>query len=431
MKVWPKLFMILVVGYLTMTRAFAYLGVPPAKVFLGEIAIGTFLVTRPRAVLRGWIEPLMQPSPLSEIAIAFACFLGYGLLELLRGLGKEYPAVLALQGFAFHYYPICFFIGLWIATVDRSLLRRTIHLAAWANGLYGVAYIIFLNRIPISVPGTVDVQIFGQPEGSSIVVLGLLCLEKRVSRVWHLLLLNLVVMLCLQVRAEYLGFILGAMLWCFLTRRVGRLLGAFAAVAALLAVGVLADVRAPAPVTRGGQISSREIIGRVVAPFDEELAQQWDPDAKSQAGTAQWRVRWWTRIWEETHQDTESAFLGQGYGYPLAALVGYKERDIRTPHSVFFYALGYGGWIGVAVFFALQLALARTLWHSWHLTGNPFGPVIWLTFLSGAFFGNSFETPFGAVPFYVLLGMSAAPLYTKVFSYAHFTRTYVLQTAGR
>jgi hypothetical protein len=144
-----------------------------------------------------------------------------------------------------------------------------------------------------------------------------------------------------------------------------------------------------------------------------------------------WRVRWWNRIWEETHHDIESAFLGQGYGYPLAALIGYQERDIRTPHSVFFYALGYGGWIGVAIFFALQLALARTLWHAWQLTGNPFGPVIWLTFLSGAFFGNSFETPFGAVPFYVLAGMSAAPLYTKALSYANFTRAHILQVAGR
>ena len=431
MSVWPKLIMILVVGYLTMTRSFAYLGLPPAKLFVGELAIGTFLLTRPTAIFRRWTGAFAQPSALNAFAIALACFLAYGWITLIRGLARDFPTVLALQGFAFHYYPICFFMGLWAGGIDRTMLRRTIRIAAWFNGLYGIAYILVLNRITTPVPGTVDVQLFGQPAGSAIIVLGLLCLEPRLSRVWHLMLLNLFVMLALQVRAEYLGFALGATLWCLLTRRMERLVTAVAALAMLLGVGLLADFRIPAPATRGGYISTREIAGRVVAPFDSELAEQWDPNAKSQAGTAQWRVNWWTKIWDTTHEDTETAFLGQGYGYPLAALVGYKERDIRTPHSVFFYCLGYGGWIGVGVFFALQLALARTLWQAWRVTRNPFGLVIWITFLSGAFFGNAFETPFGAVPFYLLVGISAAPLAVEVKRYANPARAYLLQTAGR
>jgi hypothetical protein len=434
MSVWPKLLTILVVGYLTMTRSFAYLGIPPAKLFVGELAIGTFIITRPGAIFRRWTGALAQPSPIGAFAVSLAVFLGYGWLVLVRGLMKDYPTILALQGFAFHYYPICFFMGLWAGLIDRTMLRRTIRIAAWFNGIYGLLYIAFLNRILVPVPGTVDVPIFGQPAGSAILVLGLLCLEPRLSKVWHLLLLNLVVMLGLQVRAEYLGFALGLVLWCMLTRRLERLFAAFAAVAMLLVLGLITDLRVPAPTTRGGHISTREIVGRVIAPFDPELAGQFDPDAKSQAGTAEWRVKWWSKIWEETHQDTETAFLGQGYGYPLAELVGYKERDIRTPHSVFFYCLAYGGWIGVGVFFALQFALARTLWHVWRRTGNPFGLVIWIMFFSGAFFGNAYEAPFGAVPFYLLVGIAAAPLCagaTRVTRYANPARTYLLQTAGR
>ena len=431
MSLWPKSLLILVTGYLAMTRSFAYLGIPPLKLFIGEMAIAAFLLSRPREFFHQWIGAMSRPSPVGEFAMALLCFLGYGWMELVRGITQGYPAVLALQGFAFHYYPICFFMGMWAAGLDRTLLSRTIHAAAWVNGIYGLLYIAFLNRMQFPVPGTADVPIFGQPAGSALVILGLLCLTPKISQVWHLLLLNLLVMLGLQVRAEFLGFALGAVLWSFLTRRADKLLAGCVVVAVLMAVAFVADVSVKAPRTRGGEISTREIAGRVVAPVNPELAAQWEPDAKSQAGTAEWRVRWWHDIWDVIHQNVETAFLGEGYGYPLASLVGYKERDIRTPHSIFFYALAYGGWIGVAVFGVLQFTLARTLWAAWKVSRTPFGPVLWLTFLSGACFGNAFETPFGAMPFYLLAGMAAAPLCAQVPRYAYTAGAHVLQTAGR
>lgn len=433
MSAWPKALILLVTGYLTMTRSFAYLGIPPLRLFIGEVAIALFLITRPGELFNRWFGALSEPTPLGEFAVALVCFLAYGWFELIRGFAKGYPTLIAMQGFAFHYYPICFFIGMWAASRNVDLLRRTIYIVAWANGVYGILYLVILNRFPLAMPGTVDVAIFGQPAGSAIALLGLLCVESRLSKIWPVLLLNLLVMLGLQVRAEFLGFLLGALLWGFLTRRADRLVGGLAVVIVLLAVAFAADVSAPAPATRGGRISAREVVGRVVAPFDPDLAAEWDPDAKSHAGTAEWRVRWWSRIWDEVHGSTETAFIGEGYGYPLADLVGYKERDIRTPHSVLFYALGYGGWIGVALFALLQLTLARTLWASWKVSQNAFGPVLWLTFLSGACFGNAFETPFGAVPFYLLAGMAAAaaPVKAPEPRYANLTRAYILQTAGR
>jgi len=407
---WPSFALFLVTGYLTMTRSFAYIGLPPAKLFIGEVAMAWLLISRPSVVFSRWFAGVSQSSAFSAFSIVLACFLGFGWLELIRGLDHGYPPVLALQGFAFHYYPLWFFVGLWVANIDWTLLWRTTRMVAWCNGIYGILYIAFLNRMQIAFPGTFDVPIFGQPAGSAICVLGLLCLEKRLSRIWHLLLVNIIVMLGLQVRAEYLGFILGAVVWAVLTRRVDRLLIGGIIVAALLTVAFVADFSAPAPATRGGHISTREIAGRVIAPFNPELAAEWDPYARSQAGTAEWRIRWWKSIWEEIHQNTGTALFGEGYGYPLAKLVGYTERDIRTPHSIFFYALSYGGWIGVTLFFALQLTLGWTLWLAWRASRIPFAPVIWVTFLVGAFFGNAFETPFGAIPFYLLTGMAAAPL---------------------
>ncbi|HUB79585.1 MAG TPA: hypothetical protein VMB03_12340 [Bryobacteraceae bacterium] len=429
---WSKLLLLLVAGYLTLTRSFAHFGIPAANLFVGEIAIGAFLLFRSHEVLENWLASLRQPTRLSGFSLAFACFLAYGLFELIRGFGKGNAVLLTLQDFAFSYYPICFFIGLWLGSADPRLLRKVIRFVAWSNGIYGILFIVVLNRFLVAVPGTTDVPLFGQPAGSSIVILGLICLEPKLSRVWHLLLMNLLVMLGLQVRAEFLGFILGVALWGLLARRFDRIFAGMAVLAALLIAGLLTDFRMPAPGTRGGEISSRDIIGRVVAPADPELAAEYTENARSDAGTATWRLVWWQKIWDDVHRDTATALFGEAYGFPLADLVGYRERDLRTPHSVFFYALGYGGWVGVLVFFTLQFSLGRTLWAAWRRSGLTFGPVVWITFLSGAFFGNAFETPFGAVPFYLLTGLAAAPLCLQIRKqHAYPAGTYVLQTAWR
>ncbi len=432
MNAWPKFLVFLIAGYLAMTRSFAYIGIPPVKLFIGEMTIAAFLFWRPRAVVDRWLSALTRPSPLSGVATLMAIFLAYGVFEVIRGLAVGYSPVITLEGFAFHYYPVCFFIGLWAGRTNPGLLRRVVRVAAWVNGIYGLLFIVLLNRIPATVPGTSDVLLFGQPAGSAVAILGLLCLEPQPSRVWHLLLLNTFDLLALQVRSEFLGFCVALLLWGLLTRRFGRLLAGCGAVAALLLVGWVSDFSMPAPRTRGGQISTRDIIGRVVAPFDSDLASEYASsaaDAKSEAGTAQWRIVWWHAIWDTVHQDVETGLIGEGYGYPLADLVGYKERDIRTPHSVFFYALAYGGWIGVAIFLVMQLALAQLLWAAFRMSGQPFGLVYWIFFFGGAFFGNAFETPFGAIPFYLLTGLAAAPAAIEVRYYARPAGAQLLSAA--
>jgi hypothetical protein len=431
MSGWPKFFLFVIVGYLSMSRSFAYLGIPPARLFIGEMMIGAFLFSRPRAIFDRLLFGLAGVSPIGGFALMFGVSLAYGVFEVLRGVARGYPTVLALQGFAFHYYPICFLLGIWAVSEDATILRRVIRAAAWVNGIYGLLFTLFLSGLLIALPGTVDVRLFGQPEGSAIVLLGLICLEPRLGRVWHLLLLNAFVMLGLQVRAEYLGFFVGLAVWGLLSGRVGRLAAGAGVVAALLTVGALIDFRIPAPASRGGQISTRDIIGRVIAPVDEDLAETYSQSAKTNAGTASWRTAWWSAIWEKVHQSNETALIGEGYGYPLANLVGYHERDIRTPHNVFFYALAYGGWAGVFIFAGLQASVAQILWRAFRQSGNPLGLTLWAAFFSGALFGNAFETPFGAIPFYLLIGMAAAPAMSAVRHYARPFSPQLLSAARR
>ena len=429
MNFWPKLLIFVVAGYLAMSRSFAYLGLPPAKLFIGEMMIAAFLLFKTREIAGTLLTALGEASLASGFATAFVCFWLYGFFEVIHGLASGYRAILAMQCFAFNYYPVCFFIGLWAGCRYPGLLPRMIRKLAWVNGIYGILYLVFLNKFNFGFPGTTDVMLFGQPAGSAIAVLGLLCVERNLSRVWFPILLNLMVMLGVQVRAEYLGFALGLAVWSLLTRRFSVLIGSYAAIALLLVAGLLVDFRMKAPSTRGGYITTREIVGRVLAPVDLDLAKQLAPQARSLAGTTTWRTKWWLAIWDQVHDNTETAILGEGYGYPIASLVGYKERDIRTPHSVFFYSLAYGGWVGVALFFMLQIALLQLMHFAWRISGIPFGLVLWVAFASGAFFGNAYETPFGAIPFYLMTGLSAAPVLAVVNTYARADSAQLLSTA--
>jgi hypothetical protein len=432
MNGWPNYLIFVVVGYAVLSRSFAYLGVPPLKIFIGEISIAAFLVSYPRAVFDRWLYALGRQNVLTGFAVTLLTLMLYGLVEVARGLDHGYRSIIILQSFAFQYYPICFFIGLWAGLREPVVLQRLIRILAWVNGVYGLLFILVLNHYGLLIPGTSDVPLFGQPVGATLAILGLVCFERRLAQVWHLLLLNALVMLGLLMRAEYLGCTLGLIVWALLARRFGRLVLLFAGLALLLAVGLVTDFDMPAPLSRGGHISAKGIAGRMIAPFDADAAAQLtasNADAKSEAGTAEWRTRWWKAIWETVHENADSTLFGLGYGYPIANLVGYGQRDLRTPHSVFFYCLAYGGWVGVFLFAALQTALVGLMWRAWRTTGNPFGLSIWAAFLCSALLGNLLETPFGAIPFYLITGLAAAPILAEVYGYANTDGAQLLSAA--
>ena len=47
MVIWPQIVGFLLIGYLSMARSFAYLGVP--LLYIGEIALAAFLLLKPRS----------------------------------------------------------------------------------------------------------------------------------------------------------------------------------------------------------------------------------------------------------------------------------------------------------------------------------------------------------------------------------------------
>ena len=418
MDKWGKLTLFLIIGYLSASRSFAYLGIPWINIYIGEIALATFLFFGPSTKQGSWIRFVWRIRRFRRFEHLVLLLLFYGAFEALHGICSGYPAFTAARDTAFNYYSLFVLLGVWAGLRDRDLLRRTALGLAWWNGCYGLAYVLFLSAVPWAMPGTTNraseiVPLFSEPIGSGIAILGLFAFEPKLRRVWYLLVLNAVVMLWVQMRAEWFGFIVGLFVFAWLTKRIRPLLIACGILIAVIGIMYLGDVHLPSAKGRGGQISVDAIIARGVAPIDKSMADNLAPpeDVVGYAGTAKWRLVWWANIWETIHSNPLRALIGLGYGYPIGDLNPFIEqgRFIQTPHNDFFYALGYSGWIGVVIFVLLQIELLRLLWRSYKVTGQPFGLMCWTALIVLSMFGDFFESPMGGISFFLVMGVALAP----------------------
>jgi len=433
---WDKLICILAVGYLSFGRPFAYIGIPPLKIFIGELTLAGLILFRNRETIDRWAEAIVRPGELHYLSVSILVLIADGAFEVLRGVAAGYPLVRALQNLVFNVYPLFIFAGIWMGSVRPDLLRRIAIQLAWVNGVYGFLYLVLLSKFQVMVPGTnPPVPLFGQPNGSAYAIAGLLCAGVEMRLYWPLFMLNAFVMLGIQVRAEFLAMLVGLILWGTLSHNLSKVAATFACIAALVAIGFVTDFSIPAPQTRGGAVSARYIVGRVIAPIDRDLAADLTPLAKGNAETVEWRTNWWKAIWATVNRDTETALFGLGYGFPLSSLVTYiRDEVIRTPHNAFFYSLGYCGWLGVGIVAAFQAALCRLLWKTFQATGEAYGLVFWVMSMCGALFGDLLEAPFGAIPLYLISGLAAGKYALRLRRQSYYARvgwTQLLPVTGR
>ena len=407
---WSQVASFLIIGYLCMSRSFAYLGIPPWHVFIGEVVLASFLLLGPKAATGRWPWVAMRDQSFRRLTQIFVVLMIYGVFQVYRGAGAGYPLSSAVRDLAFDLYPFYLFLGVWLGARSPEFPCKLMRYVTWFNGLYGVVFVLFLGNLGWIVPGVpqevVDVPLFGQPLASAFSLVGLLAFERDLRSVWYLFALNLFVLLGMRIRGEWLAFAVGLLLWGWLTKRMKTLGLAGIYVLALIAIMYVVDFKVPGPETRGvGTISVRDLVGRAVAPINPDLAAEYTEDYQDALDSTLWRTIWWAQIWSSVHENSSRALLGFGYGYPIGDLVPYLEGHfIRTPHNFFLYALGYTGWIGALIFLTFQGLLARRLWKCWRFTRQPFGILFWSTSLVCACFTAFFETPYSAIPFYLIVG---------------------------
>jgi hypothetical protein len=410
---WSKWILVLLVGFALMGRSFAYLGVPPAKLFVGDLTLAAFIVLHPRKVFDPWVDALIRSGPLGPVAWLLLASLFYGIFEVIRGTLLGFNPLIAMENLVFNVYPIYLFLGLCLGRRRPDLLLRFVQVFSICFCVYAPAYMIFLNKLTVTMPGSEGVLLFGQPTGGGVIILALLCLDPKPSRFWLPLAVAAAMLLAGQVRAEWAGMGLALLIWGILSKKIANVAMVAVAVAILLAAGFMLDINLPAPPQRGGNISSREIVARGLTAISPALAGEvtGSRHVGFYRGTITWRETWWRAIWANSQANYTNFFIGPGYGYLLKNLVGYLKdtRDLRTPHNIFYYALGYSGWLGVLLFFSLQAACGALVWRAYKITGQSFGFAIWASTLLTAFFGNAFETPAGAIPCYLTLGLVIGP----------------------
>ena len=409
---WPKVITFVLLGYLCMARSFAHIGIPQYDIYIGEVVLVAFILSRPGVFIGFWLRSLFVKTSLSSIAWFFFILLQYGIFQLIRGLDSGYLPSRVLKTFVINYYPLYLFIGFWVGLERANYLPRFFRMWSWFHGLYGLASIVFLSRLKYTMPGAPEVPMFGLPGGSAIIILGLLAFEPSLVNwiVWVPLLMNFAVLIGLQARADWVGFAVGLLIWGIMQKKLYRVLVALWPVFLLLAIAYATNLRIKGP---RGYISTRDSIGRALSSVDRTGAAEFSPDAARYAGTVEWRTSWWKVIWTKVNSDASLAMIGFGYGYPIYNFVPYLRGDVdlRSPHNFVLLILVYTGWLGLAIFLLFLHQILRAQWRAYKLTGSAFGVMYFFTFFTTAAFSNLLETPFGSIPFYTLMGVSLATVF--------------------
>jgi O-Antigen ligase len=420
--IWSKWVLFLLVGLSLTGRSFSYLGIPPAKLFVGDITLGAFILLRPRQIFDPWIKALTKAGPLGPLAWVLLISISYGIFQVIRGVLLGFSPLTAIENLVFNVYPLYLFLGIWLGKRRPELLLRFVQIFAVLFCIYAPAYLLYLHKVYVLMPGSNGVTIFGQANGGGFIILSLLCFDPKPGRWWPVMTIASAAFLATQVRAEWLGMIVATIIWGVLSRKMTRVAMIAAGICALLALGAVLDVNLPSSVERGGAISSTEIVARGLAAASPDLARDLtgSDNVNFYSGTIKWRKNWWHAIWANSQDNYTNLLIGPGYGFPLKNLVTYLKvnPDLRTPHDIFYYALGYSGWIGVSIFFSLQAGCAVLLWRTYRVTGQAWGLAIWASGLTSAFFENVLETPAGAIPFYLCIGLFVGPALAALSSRA-------------
>lgn len=410
----------LVGGYVIGNRGFAQITPAPGlPVFFSELGLGfafSLVVLRSSLhrqlpIRRDWLNALLL------------VWLGLGASRLMSDVRTF--GFMALRDSAMVYYTLYFFVGQNLAShvPSQRLLRHTITITFALLPLFGLLSIasptFFLSNF---IVGGVPLIFFKGDLLAAFLFTGFIILLPGVSDQerggwwrWPAAIVSLVLGLSLLSRASMVGLFL-AMGWLVLAGRP-RPLRVFAMVcAAGLMIVTLISLFQKDDFT---QTKAYAIYESVASIADVSGTRKYQGGESSNKGdNNQFRLVWWKNIAEETL--TNSPLLGLGFGADLSRgfLQEYyptneMEWTTRSPHNIFVTTLGRMGLIGTAVLFAIYWVQGRiTLKLARRARQNPsmqdamtLQAGLWVVMVA-ACFGVVFEGPMGAIPFWIILGLT-------------------------
>jgi hypothetical protein len=397
---------VLLAGYLAFSRDFSYLGIPP--IYIGEAYLFFKIVQNSRNWVSRFVNDALR---LRCLPTAIALHLIWGILEVGRSWYIGRGLLMSLRTAAFNYYPLYALIGISIGSaLTKPAFLRVLKLVIVT---FAVRTLIaeILRLAQISAPGS-----------AAIVPIIMLTMWGQLRNwKWRYPLL----LICTyQVffgshhgRGALLGLLAGilAIALSSWSRFVRFCMGAAGALILLMFVGPLI----PAPSGGGPPLDPVVQVARVIASEHPDAAIRmikWRANGKltgeyademdnliGARDTAMWREQIWKNAMHKLNTPS-LRLMGNGEAMSLQDLTP-DGQDIHTPHNISIYAIYYTGWVGLGTFFFLMFALWR---EAQHLVDPRLRVLALATIWSSLLItltGNFMEAPFGAIPFYLLVGV--------------------------
>mgnify|MGYP000986779756 CR=1 FL=1 len=350
-----KILTVVVIGYLSFGKSFAYLGLYP--VYLGEILLSSALLIQAKRVridFFGTASGVFISLLLAIVAVQATASMMWAeaaTTEIVRNTAFAYYALYALIVFSLASPDT---IAGCVQFVNTALIRGAPVILAIVT-VSALAFVYSANDLP-AFPGTEVPILFFKATDASLILCIFIYLWRRghlgmISGGWAL---ALGLLAGARSRAALLSVLFALVFRLQFSRRA---LWALALVGTTL-VGLWLS---GAVIDLGGyrKLSIQQYVSNINSLADS------DNDDPSTHKNVVWRTRWWRAIVEDCLA-SERIFSGRGWGSNLANDFGFQDRQadsvnsLRHPHNIAIGVLGRGGMIAAAVWCAVYLSLIAT-----------------------------------------------------------------------
>lgn len=419
-----KFLMLICLGYAVAGKGFAYVS-PIEPIYIGEITL-VFCVL---GYLMRQIKQL-DPFPTGIHGSVFV-FMGLAGASLMFRDFEQYE-MLAMRDASTAYYGLFFFctfamlraegtlramrkVGGWmlVAWLIFAATNLSCQAAGVAGGLTGVLFKIHPMVTYFYIPHP-DILF---PLAATLAII---CISKilRNKNLFYLFPLALAFFALFEGKAAGLfAFTMTCIALVFFAKRIE--IGIFGVVSAVGAALLLTIV----------YVMEIDVVTEYLDGVDAiNTAHQGFTESNSR-NTTDWRLNWWGAIWEDTMDDNPVFGAGLGSDISSSFLTGFYSADratqgleeggARYPHNVLFTVIGRLGLVGLFVFGAYLLIVAKTLVdfcrvflrRDDYLIGDLLFFALFCSGLANAFVQSTYEAPYAAIIHWVALAYIARRLY--------------------
>jgi hypothetical protein len=388
------------IGYATLNRGFAYIGVYPF--FIGEFALLFYLLS----IRHLQLLPRFLSSP---AGMTWAIFLSYNLVLFL--ISAQTNLEESLRHSIFWVYSIFFYIGYAYGTclALRNQVERFQSFMLWCSKATVVYFALFPFKDSLRVlTGFLynDTALVGYYSTLHAIALGLVLFflfDRRVAlrEVWVAIGLILIIGIS-QARASMLAMF-------FIT----LYMVAFSSTAALKrsAVKTVAVIAFLALLFSLGEIGLSGERGEMSSDFFGKAIESifFGSDVDTLDGSRRDRLLWWADVIGRTTNTLGTTFFGMGYDVILLDRASTENTIIRFPHNSFLSVFGFSGATGLLLYLALVSLVIHKIFRA-SRRSDAFALIRWYPIFSigyfvSAFFSTVFEAPFHSYVFWVISGV--------------------------